>query len=66
MVEKLARDSFGVYVIHPLFIHVGLVVIPQSLMVPVVYELSFALVAVVLSALLTRALRRLPVFRTVL
>lgn len=66
LVEKLAQDSFGVYVIHPLFIHVGLMVIPQSLMVPVVYELSFALVAVVLSALLTRVLRLLPVFRGVL
>lgn len=66
LVEKLAQDSFGVYVIHPLFIHVGLIVIPPALMVPVVYELSFALVAVALSALLTRGLRLLPVFRGVL
>ena len=66
LVERLAQDSFGVYVIHPLFIHVGLMLIPPTLMVPVVYELSFALVAVVLSALVTRVLRLLPVFRGVL
>ena len=66
LVGKLAQDSFGVYVIHPVFIHVGLILIPTALMVPVVYEVSFALVAVALSALVTRALRHVPVFRGVL
>ena len=66
LVEKLAQDSFGIYVIHPVFIHVGLVVISQSIMVPVVYELSFSLVAVALSALVTRVLRHVSVFRGVL
>ena len=66
LVEKLAQDSFGVYVIHPAFIHVGLMLIPPTVMVPVVYEGTFALVAVGLSALVTRALRHVPVFRGVL
>ena len=66
LVEKLAQDSFGIYVIHPVFIHVGLMLIPPSFMVPVVYEVSFALAAVALSALATRVLRHVPVFRGVL
>jgi peptidoglycan/LPS O-acetylase OafA/YrhL len=66
LVEKLAQDSFGIYIIHPVFIHVGLMLIPPAVMVPVVYEGTFALVAVGLSALATRALRHLPVFRGVL
>lgn len=62
----LAKDSFGVYLIHPLFIHLGLMVIRPEGMVPVLYEVIFACVVAIASVGATRALRHVPVVNTIL
>ena len=60
LMQRLARDSFGVYLVHPLFIHVGLMVLGPEQLVPVVYELGFSLAVLVASLATTRMLRRIP------
>lgn len=66
LVAELASDSFGIYVIHPLFIHLGMILVRPAIMVPVVYELLFTAVVVALAAVLTRVLRHVPVVGDVL
>lgn len=59
----LARDSFGIYLIHPLFGHLAIWFLNyQALCVPALQAGIFA-VGVLGSVVLTRALRLLPGFR---
>lgn len=60
LVLALARDSFGVYVLHPLFVHVALMAIDPMACVPVAYELGLSLAVLVASVVATRLMRRLP------
>lgn len=63
VVRALARDSFGIYLIHPLFGHLAIWFLDcQVLYVPALQAGIFA-VGVLGSVVLTRALRLLPGFR---
>ena len=63
VVRALARDSFGIYLIHPLFGHLAIWFFDyRALSVPALQTGIFA-VGVLGSVVLTRALRLLPGFR---
>jgi surface polysaccharide O-acyltransferase-like enzyme len=62
-VSLLARDSFGIYLFHPLFGHVAMRV-PQLVALPLpVLQLVIVVSGVAGSVLVTRVLRLLPGFR---
>ena len=63
---KLAHESFGIYLIHPAFIHVGLLIVGQALMIPVLYELGFSAAVLALSLATSRLLRLIPLFDAIL
>ena len=64
--NALARDSFGIYLIHPLFIHLGLILVDPVALVPVLYESVFAGLALLASVFTTRLLRRVPLLGSLL
>lgn len=66
LVAGLSRDSFGIYVIHPLFVHVLLLFVDPLAWPPVVYEAMLFAVVLAASVASTRLLRRVPLLRTVL
>ena len=61
VVDELARDSFGIYVLHPLFLHVFLLVVDPYMLPPVLLEVVLGLAALVCSIAATRIVRKLPV-----
>ena len=65
-VDELARDSFGIYIIHPLFIHVGLLFAGPLVAVPALYEVAFSVAVLAASVASTRVLRRIPLFEDIL
>ncbi len=64
--NALARDSFGIYLIHPLFIHLGLMLVDPVALLPVLYEGVFAGLALLASVFTTRLLRRVPLLGSLL
>lgn len=62
----LARYSFGVYLIHPLFGHLALMLTNPLDYPPVLYEVAVIAMATVGSVALTWLLKRLPGFRRAL
>ena len=63
---RLAEDSFGIYVIHPLYVHIVLLVTNPLAFPPVLYEVAFVIIVLAISDLSTRALRHAPFIRTLL
>lgn len=59
-VSSLARDSLGIYVIHPLFIHLVLLVASPDLLPPPVFEAGLFAMALVASVAATRMFRKAP------
>jgi peptidoglycan/LPS O-acetylase OafA/YrhL len=59
-IDLLAKDSFGIYVLHPLFVHLALMKIDPMAFPPVVFELGFIAIVIAASMALTRLLRRVP------
>ena len=66
VLNALARDSFGIYLIHPLFIHLGLMLVDPVALLPVLYEGAFAGLALLASGFTTRLLRRVPLLGSLL
>lgn len=66
MTRDLARDSFGIYLVHPIFIHLGIIAVQESFLVPVLYEVLFCALALVASIATTRLLRFIPLVRDLL
>lgn len=66
VVEALARDSFGIYLLHPLFIHVALLMVNPQVLVPGLFEVALFAGSLLASVACTRALRHLPVVGAVL
>ena len=64
--QALARDSFGIYLIHPLFVHLAMLVVTPERLVPVVYEATLFAAVLLASVLATRVLRRIPFLQDVL
>ncbi|MBP3885468.1 MAG: acyltransferase family protein, partial [Olsenella sp.] len=63
LVSLLARDSFGIYLFHPLFAHLA-VRMPIATELPLlVVQLAIVVSGVVGSVVITRVLRLLPCFR---
>ena len=60
LVGLVAQDSFGIYVIHPLFVHAILMVWDPRQAIPMLAELGFFCVVLLLSITTTRLLRRVP------
>ena len=60
LAQVLAQDSFGIYVIHPLFVHVALMAMDPIAWPPVVYECTFFVVVTAASVAATRVLRHVP------
>lgn len=62
LLDVLAKDSFGIYVIHPLFIHLAIILVPLGVAyVPLAWEVGLTVLSVILSVLSTRLLRKVPV-----
>lgn len=61
LVDHLAHDSFGIYLLHPVFIHIVLRLVNPLVMPPVLYEMAFFAVVLAASVGATRLLRRVPV-----
>ena len=59
-VAQLARDSFGVYVIHPFFIHVAIMLVDPLALPPALYEVALFAATLAASVASTRLLRRVP------
>ena len=59
----LARDSFGIYLFHPLFAHVALRVPALAQLPLAALQLVIVISGVVGSILITRLLRLIPAFR---
>jgi surface polysaccharide O-acyltransferase-like enzyme len=66
LVESLARDSFGVYVLHPLFVHVVLLGVGPTVLPSPLFEVVLFAVALGGSIVLTRVMRRVPYLGTLL
>ena len=62
IVHALAVDSFGIYLIHPLFIHLAMMVTSPAMMVPVVYEVLLGAGMIAVSWAAARLLRLVPFF----
>ena len=60
IVDELARDSFGIYVLHPLFLHVFLLFVGPYMLPPVILEALLLVAALVCSVAATRIVRKLP------
>ena len=63
---RLAEDSFGIYVIHPLYVHIVLLATNPLAFPPVLYEAAFVIIVLAVSDLSTRALRHVPLIRSLL
>ena len=66
VLSGLASDSFGIYLVHPIFIHLGIIAVQSATLVPVLYEVVFSALTLVASIALTRLLRYVPVVRDLL
>ena len=64
VVAKLARDSFGVYVVHPFFIHVALMLTDPLALPPGLYESLLFAGTLAASVGSTRLVRRIPLIGT--
>ena len=63
LTNLLARNSFGIYVLHPLLIHLAIILLPvRAIYMPVAWELSLFIVSVAVSCWMTSALRKVPLF----
>lgn len=60
LVGRLARDSFGVYVLHPLFVHVVLLSVGPTVLPSPLFEAVLFVVALGGSVVLTRIMRHVP------
>lgn len=60
LLSRLAEDSFGIYVIHPLFVHLVLLKANPLAFPPILFEAAFVFVVLVVSDASTRALRHVP------
>ncbi len=58
--STLSRHSFGIYVLHPIFLHLFILFVPLSALPAGLYELSVALFSLVGALAGTWVLRRLP------
>lgn len=65
-VARLARDSFGVYVLHPLFVHVVLLGVGPGVLPSPLFEVVLFAVSLGGSIALTRAMRHAPLLGTLL
>lgn len=64
--DRLAYESFGIYIIHPFFIHVLLALLPTRIaLVPFLYEAAFTCAVLALSYLSCKACRHIPVVRDI-
>lgn len=61
LANALAQDSFGIYLLHPIFIHLVLRYVDALLWPPVLFEAVFFAVVLAASALTTRLLRHVPI-----
>lgn len=59
-IDKLARDSFGIYVLHPVFVHAVLLAMDPAILPEGVFEVCFFVVVLVASVVATRLVRRIP------
>lgn len=59
-VGSIARDSFGIYVIHPLYVHLALLVADPMAMPPVLAELALFIFVLVATIMTVRAIRHVP------
>lgn len=59
-VDLLAKDSFGIYLLHPLFVHLVLMVVDPLSLPPILFEVLFFAAVVAASIVLTRLLRHVP------
>lgn len=66
IVALLARDSFGIYLVHPFFIHAALLWVDPQGLPPVAFELGLFALSLFSSVLCTGLLRRMPVVRDVI
>lgn len=62
----LARDSFGIYVLHPVFVHVVLIAVDPLNYPAGLFEVGFFVVVVVASVVATRLIRHIPYVGTLL
>ncbi|MBR3224872.1 MAG: acyltransferase [Atopobiaceae bacterium] len=60
VVDYLAKDSFGIYLLHPLFVHLILMVFDPLLLPPILFEALLYVAVVAGSIVLTRLLRHVP------
>ena len=65
-IARLARDSFGVYVLHPLFVHVVLLGVGPGVLPSPLFEVALFVVSMVGSIALTHAMRHVPRLGTLL
>lgn len=61
LANALAQDSFGIYLLHPAFIHMVLRYVDALLWPPVLFEATFFVAVLAASVLATRLLRHVPV-----
>ncbi|MDO4537653.1 MAG: acyltransferase [Coriobacteriales bacterium] len=64
--DLLAQDSFGIYIIHPLFVHIALMVLNPDAWPPVLFELGLFALALVASLASTRLLRHVPLVKSLI
>jgi surface polysaccharide O-acyltransferase-like enzyme len=62
MIELLARDSFGIYILHPVFQHLMTRYLDPLSWPAVASDVALSVVPLVLSIAVTHLLRRLPGF----
>ena len=60
MVDCLAKDSFGIYLFHPLFVHLVLMIVDPLSFPPILFEALLYVAVVAASIVLTRLLRHAP------
>lgn len=56
----LSRDSFGIYVIHPLYIHIALMLVDPATVPPVLLELGLTAAVTLATVATVHLLRRVP------
>lgn len=65
-VARLSHESFGIYLIHPFFIHLALLALDPAALAPGVYELGLFAAVLAASYACSCVLRHVPVIRDVL
>lgn len=66
IVGRLARDSFGIYILHPLFVHAALILLDPMAFPPVLFEVALYAAVVVASVAATELVRKIPYIGTLL